>query len=51
MLCECGQKLKQSDITCKSCDQMFEEELESYVEKIKDLEKKQLHTVLSRLYK
>lgn len=40
MICECGSKLSAKAITCSNCDEMFNEELEAYIEAIKTKEAK-----------
>jgi len=34
VICECGYRLSKKARTCFNCDQMFNEELEAYIEAI-----------------
>lgn len=41
MMCECGCKLSAKARTCWNCDEMFNEDLEAYIEAIEIMEANQ----------
>ena len=52
MNCECGFKLSAKAITCSNCDEMFNEELETYDQEIKWQEiTKMINTTIENLTK